>query len=318
MWEFALMAVVSVLFVVDPLGAVPTYLVMTQNATPDQRRATAKRAALVATLVLVVFAAAGNAILRIFGLTMPAFQIAGGLILFLVALDMLRAQRPTQEEAGEIAEATKKEDIAITPLGIPMLAGPAALSTVATLMSRAESALEAVLVLGAIGLTGLVSYLTLRLAEPIHQALGRAGIHVLSRVLGLVLASIAVQFVLEGWTAAHPISSTPTTAAPRPADNSASIRGAETLPRERTASETALQALFGPQIHVSLPRGTPLDPVPHAARHAPVLRFLLPSPLVGPSHGGVVLAPPLSATATRSLRHTKISEVQSPPGNRIS
>lgn len=198
MLDFALTALASILFVVDPLGAVPTYLVMTEGDDSARRRATALKASLAATLALGVFGAFGKALFRVFGLTMPAFQIAGGLILFLVALDMIRAQRPTREGPPEVSEGKVKEDIAITPLGIPMLAGPASLSTVAVLVSEAKDWSQALFVYGAIAVTGLVSYLSLRMAEPLHKWLGSTGIRVFSRVLGLLLAAIAVQFVLNG------------------------------------------------------------------------------------------------------------------------
>jgi multiple antibiotic resistance protein len=206
MLDFALTAIASILFVVDPLGALPAYLVMTGEDEPTQRRRTARRAALVAMLVLALFAASGNALLHLLGLTMPAFQIAGGLILFLVAIDMIRAQRATQEGPGEISEGTAKADVAVTPLAVPMLAGPAALSTVTMLAGRAANAAEVGVVYGAILLTGGAIYGTLLLAEPLHRRLGRTGIHVLSRVLGLILAAIAVQFVLDGLRAAGVLS----------------------------------------------------------------------------------------------------------------
>ena len=139
MLDFALTAIASILFVVDPPGALPTYLVMSQGDDPAKRRPTAWRASLVATVTLAVFGGASNILLRLFGLTMPAFQIAGGLILFLVALDMTRAQRPAQEGPGDIGEGSEKPDVAVTPLAVPMLAGPAAMSTVTMLMSRAVS-----------------------------------------------------------------------------------------------------------------------------------------------------------------------------------
>ena len=203
MLHFALTTLASILFVVDPLGTLPAYLVITEREGPAQRRQTARRAAVVAVLVLGVFAAGGNALFPLLGLTMPAFQIAGGLILFLVAIDMIRAQRPTQEGPAEISEGTAKEDVAVFPLAIPMLAGPAAFATVTTQLARATSATEVALVYGAIFLTGGVIYGTLRLAEPLHRALGRTGIQVFSRVLGLVLAAIAIQFILDGLRAAE-------------------------------------------------------------------------------------------------------------------
>lgn len=202
MIDFALTAIASILFVVDPVGALPAYLAMTHDYEPPRRRRAGLRAAMVATVVLAVFAAAGNSLFRLLGLTVPAFQIAGGLILFIVAVDMLRARRPTQEGPGEISEGVAKDDIAITPLGVPMLAGPAALSTVSTLMSRAQHPLQVAMIYVAIGLTGAVVALILRFAEPLYYLLGRTGSHVLSRVLGLILAAIAVQFVLDGLRAA--------------------------------------------------------------------------------------------------------------------
>lgn len=200
--DFALTAFASVLFIVDPLGTVPAFLVLTEGLTPPARRRIALVASVVATLVLAGFALIGSRLFQLLGLSMPAFQIAGGLILFLVALDMIRAKRSTQEDPGEVAEGKETHDVAITPLAIPMLAGPAGLSTVATLVSRADGLVERLSVYAAIAVTGVVSYLTLALAGPVQARLGRTGIHVLSRIFGLILAGIAVQFVLDGLRAA--------------------------------------------------------------------------------------------------------------------
>lgn len=199
MLEFALTTIASIFFVVDPLGVVPAYLVMTEGDDAQQRRATAWKATIVTTLTLLLFAIGGGYVISLFGVSLPAFRIAGGVILLLVALDMMKAQRPTQEGPGEVAEGAAKADIAITPLAIPMLAGPAALSTVTMLMNHAETWLQAGVVLGVILLTGLAIYLTLRAAETLHRLLGSTGIHVLSRIMGLVLLALAVQFVLDGW-----------------------------------------------------------------------------------------------------------------------
>jgi multiple antibiotic resistance protein len=203
MLDFILTAIASILFVVDPLGAVPAYLIMVEGDDEPRRRQTAMKAAVAATTTLVIFAALGDLVFRLFGFTMAAFRIAGGIILFLVALDMLRAKRATQEGPGEVREGVAKEDVAITPLGVPMLAGPAALSTVAMLMSRTENWKGAAIVYVAIVLVGIIVYLTLRMAQPLYRGLGRTGIHVFSRVLGLILASIAIQFILDGLRAAN-------------------------------------------------------------------------------------------------------------------
>jgi len=202
MLDFATTAFVSILFLVDPPGTVPAFMVLTGRYSPERRRRTALVASVTATLTLMGFAAIGNVVFRQLGLTLPAFQIAGGLILFLVALDMIRAQRSTQEDPAEMREGSEAADVAIAPLAIPMLAGPAALSTVTVLMAQAKEPERVALVFGAIALTGVVCYVTLRLAEPIQRRLGTTGIHILGRVLGLVLAGIAVQFVLNGLKAA--------------------------------------------------------------------------------------------------------------------
>jgi multiple antibiotic resistance protein len=202
MLDFATTAFVSVLFLVDPPGTVPAFIALTSRFTPEKRRRTALVASVAATLILMGFAAVGNVIFRVLGLTLPAFQIAGGLVLFVVALDMIRAQRTTQEEPSDLEETSAAAEVAIAPLAIPMLAGPAALSTVTVLMAQAADGAEVGLVFLAIGLTGLVCYVTLRLAEPIQRRLGKTGVHVLDRVLGLVLAGIAVQFILNGLAAA--------------------------------------------------------------------------------------------------------------------
>ena len=206
MLDFTLTAFTSVLFLVDPPGTIPAFLALTAAYSPAKRNKTALVACVTATVTLAAFALAGTYLFRTLGLTLPAFQIAGGLILFLVALDMIRAQRSTQEDAVELREGAAAGDVAIAPLAIPLLAGPAALSTVAVLMAQADTVGQVLSVYGAILLTGGVAYFTLRLANPIQRRLGTTGIHVLGRVLGLVLAGIAVQFVLDGLAAARVIA----------------------------------------------------------------------------------------------------------------
>ena len=203
MLDFATTAFVSILFLVDPPGTVPAFMALTAGYTPERRRKTALVASVTAALALMGFAAVGNVVFRVLGLTLPAFQIAGGLVLFLVALDMIRAQRLTQEDPEEMKEGEGAADVAVAPLAIPMLAGPAAMSTVAVLMAQAKDTAEAALVFVAIALTGAVCYVTLRLAAPIQKRLGTTGVHILGRVLGLVLAGIAVQFILNGLKAAE-------------------------------------------------------------------------------------------------------------------
>jgi multiple antibiotic resistance protein len=196
--QFALVTFTSVLFIVDPIAVVPTYLVITQGQSVPQRRITAQRACVAATVLLVTFAAVGRGIFDLFGITMPAFRIAGGLILWLVAMDMLHGNRSTQESSTEITEATYKEDVALTPLAMPMLAGPGAISTVMVLSGQASTTPQTIAVYSAIVLTTFICWLTLRAAEPLVQRMGQTGIRVMTRIMGLLLAAIAVQFVITG------------------------------------------------------------------------------------------------------------------------
>ncbi|HEX2450462.1 MAG TPA: MarC family protein [Gemmatimonadales bacterium] len=196
--QFALVTTTSVLFIVDPVAVIPTYLVITQDETPQQRRRTARRACIAMTILLVVFAATGTALFRTFGITLAAFRTAGGLILWFVALDMLQGERRTQEGRTEVLEGQVKDDVAITPLAIPMLAGPGAISTVIVLSSQARGPTQTAIVYGAIVLTGLISFIALRVGEPLLTRLGKTGVRVVTRIMGLLLAAVAVQFVLSG------------------------------------------------------------------------------------------------------------------------
>lgn len=197
-FQFALVTFTSVLFIVDPIAVVPTYLVITQGQDQAQRRVTARNACIAATLLLVTFAAVGRSIFELFGITMPAFRIAGGLILWLVAMDMLHGNRSTQEGTAEISEATAKDDVAVTPLAMPMLAGPGAISTVMVLSGQARTTAQTVVVYASILLALLIAWGTLRAAEWLVLRMGQTGIRVMTRLMGLMLAAIAVQFVITG------------------------------------------------------------------------------------------------------------------------
>jgi multiple antibiotic resistance protein len=196
---FAL-ALPAVLFIVDPIGVVPLFVAMTANDPPEKCRAMARRACLTATAVLSFFALFGTVVFQVFGVTLAAFRVAGGLLLMLTALDMLRAQHPgTKTSAAETEEGLSQDDIAIVPLAMPLLAGPGAIATVMVLMAQHGAGLEAgVPVLASIFITMGIAYLTLRSAQAIKRVLKQTGIAILERIFGLILAAIAVQFVFEG------------------------------------------------------------------------------------------------------------------------
>jgi multiple antibiotic resistance protein len=197
--SYSLVTLSAVFFVVDPLAAVPLFLAMTRGDSPEQRRSMAARASIACFVTLTAFAAAGGLIFQVFGITLGAFKIAGGLLLFLLAVDMMRAQpsrvRSTPEEQQE---AEEKQDVAIIPLAIPMLSGPGAIATVMVLVSQARSRIYAVPVFVAIVITSVATYFILRAATLAERTLRRTGLNILTRVMGLILAAVAVQFVVNG------------------------------------------------------------------------------------------------------------------------
>jgi multiple antibiotic resistance protein len=149
-------------------------------------------------VVLIVFAAAGKWIFKFLSITMPAFQIAASVVLMLVALDMLRAQRSrVQETPQETAEGANKTDIAITPLAVPMLAGPGAISTVIVLQAKAADLIQHAALFGCIVAVSIVSYLILRFAASGAKRLSPIALRITARIMGLLLAAVAIQFLLK-------------------------------------------------------------------------------------------------------------------------
>ncbi len=188
------LAVPALLLIVDPLAAVPVFLALTTGESPTERRAIARRSAITAGLVLAAFALAGGLVFRFFGITLGGFQIAGGLLLLRISLDMLSPRRTL---VG--AEPTPpRADISLIPLAVPLLAGPGAITTVMVLTSRHRGWIWALPVLGAIGVTMLVTWLALRGAQAIEARLSRRVLDLLGPVLGLLLSALAIEFTVAG------------------------------------------------------------------------------------------------------------------------
>jgi multiple antibiotic resistance protein len=199
--EFALLAVTSVFFLVDPFAVIPMFLAVTANSPKEERQAVARRAAFTCAIVLCSFALAGSLIFKMFGITLPAFKIAGGIILMGIGLDMLQArQSGTKATAEEQQEGAEKSDASIIPLGMPMLAGPGAISTVMVLVGESHSIWQHVIIYATILVTAFVSYLVLSGADGVRKYLGETGIRILMRLMGLLLVALAVQFIANGLT----------------------------------------------------------------------------------------------------------------------
>ena len=189
----------SVFFIVDPFAVIPTFLAMTARDTAPQRRVLARRGAWTCAITLILFALGGSLIFKLFGITIGAFKIAGGVLIGLNALDMVQARRSQQREtAVETAEGIQKEDIGIMPLGVPMLAGPGAISTVMVLALGAKSLAATVTIYVSILLTSVITYFVLSAASMVEKRLGQTGMRILTRLMGLVLCAIAIQFIIDG------------------------------------------------------------------------------------------------------------------------
>ena len=203
--SFSLLSLSAIFFVVDPMGAIPVFMAMTRDDPTQKKRDMAGRACVVAFFVLTTFAVAGTLIFKVFGITLGAFKVAGGVLLLLTSIEMLRAQpqrtRMTPEEEQEGAE---KEDVAVFPLAIPLLAGPGSIATVTALMGRAPRKLFAIPVVLSIAVTCVASYLMLVAAERISRFLGVTGLSVMNRVIGLIIGAIAVQFMFDGLSDTFP------------------------------------------------------------------------------------------------------------------
>jgi multiple antibiotic resistance protein len=203
LFAFFLTAFISLFVTLDPIGNVPIFLTITPHNSEAERAAMVTRAVLVVFGVLVLFALCGNLIFRLFGVTIEAFRIVAGLLLLKIAFDMMEAKparvRHTPEED---AEGAQRHDVAIIPLAIPLLSGPGSISNVIALTGQATQSPKVLttfsLLLLAIALNALIAFISLRSATAITRLLKESGMRILTRVMGLILAAIAVQFVLTG------------------------------------------------------------------------------------------------------------------------
>jgi multiple antibiotic resistance protein len=198
--HFAITAIATAFTIIDPIGMVPLSLTVTAGAPPDFRRRTIDRAVMVAAGVIVFMGLVGRAVLTYLGITLAAFSIAGGVLLLLISIDMLFA-RPsgTRKTEEEEQEAILNENVAVFPLAIPMLAGPGTIATVLLLVSLARSdPARITIVFGSFGLALFTAWLTMRFADVISRVAGKTGIHVVTRLLGIILSALAVQFIING------------------------------------------------------------------------------------------------------------------------
>ena len=199
MTELFVSAFVTFLVVIDPPGCAPIFAGLTQGDAPAHRRAMAVRSVLVASGILLFFALLGEDLLRALGISLSAFRIAGGIMLFLIAIDMVFEKRTERREhrAQEVS-AREADDISVFPMAIPMIAGPGSIASVMLLMARSEGLAQSLMVLGALLATLVLTLVALLAAGPLMRLLGHKMEAMITRLLGVILAALAAQFVIDG------------------------------------------------------------------------------------------------------------------------
>ena len=198
---FLITAFVTMFVVIDPIGLAPLFVALTQGMTDQARRSIALRATATGMIILLAFAGFGEALLGFVGISMPAFRVAGGILLFLTALEMLFEKRTQRRESQSETEDEVRDDPSVFPLAIPLISGPGAIASVILLMGQRPGVEGAVMVLGATGSVLLIVLGLFLVSGPIERALGKTGITVVTRLLGMLLAALSVQFVLDGLSA---------------------------------------------------------------------------------------------------------------------
>lgn len=196
---------VALIALVNPLGVLPMFISLTHDFTKAQKKNAIRAASLTVVAVIVVCALLGEHIIKFFGISTASLQVSGGLLILLMALNMLNAQpggaRTTLEERDE---AEHKHTIGVVPLGIPLLTGPGAMSTVIVMAHNAKRTMDYAVIIGSgVVIAGLV-WLTLQMAQPIARTLGRIGINIATRIMGLLVAAVAVEFIVDGLTTMIP------------------------------------------------------------------------------------------------------------------
>ena len=205
---------IALLAIVNPIGAVPFFIHFTQAFTPEQRRETIRISAFTAFVVIAVSAVAGLKVIEIFGITLASFQVGGGTLLLISSLAMLNAQ-PAESKPSDVTEASEKLDagasIAVVPLTIPLLTGPATISTMVIYAEKTTHLWQIGVLVGYGVVIGVVTYLAFTASGRIAKVLGRTGINVMTRLMGLILAAMAVELLADGLTKLFPVLATPLT-----------------------------------------------------------------------------------------------------------
>lgn len=190
---------IALIALVNPLGVLPMFISLTQDFTPSQKQRAIRTAAFTVALVIGTCALLGEQIIKFFGISTASLQVAGGLLILLMSLSMLNAQPSgAKTTAEERDEAEHKDTIGVVPLGIPLLTGPGAMSTVIVLAGKSHQVSDYVVLIGSGVVIAILVWLTLQMAQPIARFMGRTGINIATRIMGLLVAAVSVEFIVEG------------------------------------------------------------------------------------------------------------------------
>ena len=190
---------IALIALVNPLGVLPMFISLTQDFTPAQKQRAIRTAALTVVAVISTCALLGEQIIKFFGISTASLQVSGGLLILLMSLSMLNAQPSgAKTTAEERDEAEHKDTIGVVPLGIPLLTGPGAMSTVIVLAGKSNHVSDYVALIGSGVVIAALVWLTLQMAQPIARFMGRTGINIATRIMGLLVAAVAVEFIVEG------------------------------------------------------------------------------------------------------------------------
>lgn len=199
---------IGMIAIVNPVGAVPIFLNACQDQSPVEKKSTVKSASTTVFVVLMISLVSGDIILNFFGISMASFRVAGGMLILFMSLSMLQAKvspaKQTKEEA-EILESRERENVSVVPLGIPLMAGPGAISTVILFVHKHSTLTHYIILSFLILVVALISWLVLRLAPVIAEKLGQTGINIVTRIMGLLMASIGIEVMANGFKMLFPL-----------------------------------------------------------------------------------------------------------------
>ncbi len=197
--NYAVYSFIALFIIVDPIVNVPIFVSILENFEAKNRKSMVQKAVVIAAVVLIIFTLLGNYIFQFLGIEMYSFRIAGGILLFIISLEMLFGRRTkTESSVEEEDEARAREDVTITPMAVPLLTGPGAITTGIVLFNSAKTLTNEIILIADILLVFLISYVILARSDYLFKILGRTGTRVVVRIMGLLLSAIAVQFVMTG------------------------------------------------------------------------------------------------------------------------